>query len=309
MKWLVVGAGAIGGYFGGRLAQAGRDVTFLVHARRQSQLKTAGLSITSPFGAAHLAAPATVLAEQLSAPYDVVLVSCKAYDLPAAMDAFAPAVGPKTAILPLLNGLSHVQALQERFGAAHVLGGMCVISAALDASGAVQHLNPAHRLVYGELDGQRSDRIAALQGEFTGATFDAQLSDAIQQEMWEKWVLISTVAGATCLMRAAICDIVNAGAKDFITGLYEECSSVAAANGFAPRPAARERMLAFSTNAESTLTASMMKDMERGARIEGEHIIGELIAHAGKNAATLRLLPIVHAHLRAYEARREREAR
>ena len=309
MKWLVVGAGAIGGYFGGRLAQAGRDVTFLVHARRQGQLKSAGLSIASPFGAAHLAAPATVLAEQLAAPYDVVLVSCKAYDLASAMDAFAPAVGPKTVILPLLNGLSHVDALKQRFGAGHVLGGMCVISVALDASGAVQHLNQAHRLVYGELGGKRSDRITALQGEFKGATFDAQLSDAVQQEMWEKWVLIATVAGSTCLMRAAVCDIVKAGAKDFITRLYEECSAVAAANGFAPRPAARERMLAFSTNPESTLTASMMKDMEHGARIEGEHIIGELIAHAGKQAAALRLLPIVHSHLRAYEARREREAR
>jgi 2-dehydropantoate 2-reductase len=307
MKWLVVGAGAIGGYFGGRLAQAGRDVTFLVHAKRQGQLQSAGLSIESPHGPAHVAHPSTLLAEQLSAPYDVVLVSCKAYDLPSAMDAFAPAVGPRTAILPLLNGLSHVGALQQRFGADHVLGGMCVISVALDGNGTVRHLNQAHRLVYGELDGKRSDRASAIQSDFSGAAFDAQLSANVQQEMWEKWVLIATVAGATCLMRAAICDIVKAGSKDFITGLFEECSAVAAVNGFAPRPAARERLLAFSTNPESTLTASMMKDMEHGARIEGEHIIGELIRHAGADTAKLRLLPIVHTHLRAYEARRSRE--
>lgn len=309
MKWLVVGAGAIGGYFGGRLLQAGRDVTFLLHARRQEQLKSTGLSIASPFGAAHLADPPTVRAEQLGAPCDVVLVSCKAYDLASAMDAFAPAVGPQTAILPLLNGLSHVAALQRRFGADHVLGGMCVISVALDEAGAVRHLNQAHRLVWGELDGQRTPRIDAIQREFAGVAFDAQWSDNVQQEMWEKWVLIATVAGATCLMRAAVCDIVTAGDRDFIVRLFEECSGVAAANGFAPRPEARERMLAFATNPESTLTASMMKDMERGARIEGEHIIGELIAHAGAGAAALRLLPLVHTHLRAYEARREREGR
>src|SRR5699024_2391647 len=104
------------------------------------------------------------------------------------------------------------------------------------------------------------------------------LSENILLEMWEKWVLITTVAGITCLMRAAIGDIVRAGAAGLATALYEECAAIAASNGHTPRPEVRRRVLTFLADADSHLTASMLKDIERGARIEGEHIVGELIA-------------------------------
>lgn len=308
MRWLIVGAGALGGYYGGRLAQAGQDVTFLLRPRRLKQIRATGLVIKSPLGDAHIPSPSCVLAQDLSGPYDVVVVGCKAYDLDSAMDAFAPAVGPDTCILPLLNGMRHLDQLSARFGAGHVLGGLCIISAALDERGAIQHLNKMHTLTYGELDGSRSDRVRAIEAAFEPANVSARASDVILQEMWEKWVLISAAAGATCLMRAAICDIAQADAVDLIIGILDDCSAIAAANGFAPRPEARERMLAFLTAPGSTMTASMLKDIEHNARIEGEHIIGALLARVRPGTPAPTLLRIVHAHLRAYEARRAREA-
>ncbi|MBX9583177.1 MAG: ketopantoate reductase family protein, partial [Gemmataceae bacterium] len=203
MRFLVVGAGAMGGYFGGRLLEAGRDVTFLVRPARAEKLAAAGLVITSPAGDAHLPATPTVLAADLREPFDVVLLSCKAYDLDGAMDSFAPAVGPGTAVVPLLNGLRHLDALDARFGPDRVLGGSCFISAKLDPAGRVVHLSDVHRLVFGERPGGRSPRVDAIARGMAGAKFEAAASDDVAQEMWEKWVFLAALAGMTCLTRAA----------------------------------------------------------------------------------------------------------
>lgn len=307
MRWLIVGAGALGGYFGGRLLEAGDDVTFLVRERRRAQIRASGLVIRSRYGDAHIAAPPCVLWDDIAEPYDIVIVACKAYDLEGAMDSFAAAVGPGTAILPLLNGMHHLDLLAARFGAGHVLGGLAMISAVLGPDGAVLHLNDLHTLTCGELDGSRPARLRAIEAAFSRARFDGHVTDAILQEMWEKWVFIATVAGMTCLMRAAIGDIVEAGASDLTLELLDECSAIAAANGYAPRPASRERMRAFATRAGSTMSASMLKDLERHARSEGQPIIGELLARADPDGDPTRLLRIVDAHLKAYEARRIRE--
>src|SRR5690606_34553408 len=156
----------LGGYFGGRLLAAGQDVEFLVRPRRAAQLREHGLSIRSPLGNLDLPAPPLRLAEEIEAPYDVVLVGCKAYDLPHTMDSFAAAVGPDTAILPLLNGMQHLELLSQRFGRPKVLGGVCLISAALDTGGTVLHLNNTHTLRFGELDGRHTPRIDAIASAF-----------------------------------------------------------------------------------------------------------------------------------------------
>jgi 2-dehydropantoate 2-reductase len=312
MRILVVGAGALGGYFGGRLKEAGRDVTFLVRPRRAEQLAKAGLIVRSPKGDVSIAAPPTVLAENLRGPFDLILLSCKAYDLQSAMDSFAPAVGPKTAILPLLNGMKHMDALAARFGAAAVLGGQCVISATLDGEGHVLHLNDLHFLSYGEQDGAKSPRVQAIAETFSGAKFDSQLSTAIRQEMWEKWAIIASMAGITCLLRGAVGDIVAAGAGKEAMDIYAECCAIATKNGFAPGESARKRSTAMLTTPGSTFAASMLRDIERGAPIEADHIIGDLLARggAGKSSASAGdypLLQIAYAHLRTYDARRQRE--
>src|SRR5688572_19463643 len=137
MRFLVVGAGATGGYFGGRLLEVGRDVTFLVRPARAERLAAAGLVITSPAGDVAVLPPPTVLAANLRTPFDVVILACKAYDLEGAIASFAPAVGPNTAVVPLLNGMRHLDALDARFGADRVLGGSCFISAKLDRKSVV----------------------------------------------------------------------------------------------------------------------------------------------------------------------------
>jgi 2-dehydropantoate 2-reductase len=305
MRTLVVGAGAIGGYFGGRLLQAGRDVEFLVRPRRAAQLAKAGLVIRSPLGDADLPNPPMVTAETLREPFDLILLSCKSYDLASAADSFAPAVGAATAILPLLNGMAHLDFLENRFGNSAVLGGQCVISTTLDADGRVLHLNDTHLLSFGERDGARSTRAEAIAATMAGARFDSRLSTAILQEMWEKWVLIATTAGITCLMRASVGDIVAANGVALTTSLLDECAAIAATAGFAPREPIMARSRTMLTAPGSTFAASMLRDIERGAPIEADHIVGDLLRRGrGKDYPLLR---IAYAHLKAYEARRQRE--
>jgi 2-dehydropantoate 2-reductase len=269
-------------------------------------LQQTGLIVRSSYGDLELPRPPYVLTEQIREPFDLILVACKSYDLPATTESFAAAVGPDTAILPLLNGMRHIDQLTKRFGGEHVLGGVCQISSALDANGAIVHLNEIHKIVFGELDGSRPARIDAISAALAGANFDWEASDSIQQEMWEKWIFIATAAGITCLMRAAIGDVVEAGGTAFARRLYEECAAVAATAGFAPRSHATERSLRIVTTPGSRITASMFKDIERGALTEGDQIIGDLMARGG--APSDGLLATVYLHLKAYEARRRRDS-
>lgn len=309
MRFLVVGAGALGGYFGGRLLEAGQDVTFLLRPRRVAQLAATGLVIHSPAGDLTLPSPPHVQAGEIGKPFDVVIVGCKAYDLDETIDSFAPAVGPDTVILPLLNGMRHLDKLKERFGAHRVLGGLCLISAVLDESGAVLHLNALHRLVFGELDGIRSARVDAIAAIFAKANFEGIARDDILQAMWEKWVLIASLAGITSLMRGSIGDIVSAGAQQLSLDLFDECSRIAAHNGFAPGQGAIDQGHAAISAAGSPITASMFKDVERGARTEADHILGDLLGRSNWCPSNSPLLRIAYAHLQTYEARRRREAR
>jgi 2-dehydropantoate 2-reductase len=308
MRILVVGAGAIGGYFGGRLAAAGQDVTFLVRARRAGELARDGLQISSPAGDVHIPSPKTVSAKDLKDHYDLVLLSCKAYDLEGAIHDFAPAVGPQTAILPLLNGMHHMDVLDRRFGAARVLGGLCMISTNLEAGGRVAHLNKLHILAYGERDGSHSPRVEAIAKAFVGANFVVRQTDAIQQEMWEKWVFIASCAGITCLMRSTIGDIVAAGGAEQCTSLLAECAAVAGSQGHPPSSASLELSRSVLTAAGSPLAASMWRDMERGAQIEAGHMIGDLLQRGAERKVPTPLLRVVYTHLRTYELRRERES-
>ncbi|HEY8332043.1 MAG TPA: 2-dehydropantoate 2-reductase [Pseudomonas sp.] len=304
MRFLVVGAGALGGYFGGRLLQAGHDVTFLLRPARAAQLAASGLVIHSPAGDLHLASPPTVLAHQLQPHYDVVIVGCKAYDLDETIASFAAAVGPETVVLPLLNGLRHLDTLTARFSYRRVLGGLGLISATLDETGAVLHLSQDHTLAFGELDGERTPRVEAIAAAFAQAAFVGRLSDSILQEMWEKWVHIATIASITTLMRASIGDIVGAGADGLALDLLDECSRIAAHNGFAPRPEAIARTRATVTAPDSRLTASLLKDIERGAPTEGEHILGDFLRRGRWSTADTILLPVAYAQVKSYERQR-----
>jgi 2-dehydropantoate 2-reductase len=305
MRILVVGAGAIGGYFGGRLLQAGRDVTFLVRPKRAAELAADGLVIKSPVGDVTLKNPPAVQAPGLNAPFDLVLLSCKAFDLDDAMASFAPAVGASTAVLPLLNGLRHLDVLDRQFGRDKILGGQCVIGATLDQHRHVIQLAPMHSITFGERDGKVSDRSRAIAAALQGAMFDVHASDNILQEMWEKWVMLATLAGATSLMRAATGDILAApGGAEFMLGTLDECIAVASAAGYPPRDAFLQRIKGMMLAEGSKLTASMFRDIKAGARIEADQIIGDLIARGDAAKTPVPRLRVIYTHLKAYEAQR-----
>jgi 2-dehydropantoate 2-reductase len=306
MRILVVGVGGIGGYFGGRLAQAERDVTFLVRPARAARLAKTGLCIESPHGNYHNPAPVLVTADKLDRPFDLILLSCKAYDLASAIDSFAPAVGPATLILPLLNGMDHIDVLDARFGREKVLGGLCQISAGLDAEGRVQHFNDIHNLVFGDRDGADSARVRAVERAFSGALFTPRRSLDIVREMWEKWVFIAVCAGITCLMRSAVCDVIQGGGAGIVSALFDECAAIAAANGFPPGEALAKQRETFLLSPKSTLMASMLRDVECGQATEGEHILSALLERA-ERPEEAPVLALAAIHLRAYAARRARE--
>jgi 2-dehydropantoate 2-reductase len=305
MRILVVGAGAVGGYFGGRLAEAGCDVTFLVRARRAAQLAGTGLVIKSCLGDAVLQ-PKTISADKLGEFYDIVLLSCKAYDLESAIDSFAPAVGPQTIILPVLNGMRHLELLDARFGSGKVLGGLCQIVATLDTSGAILHLNDSHLVVFGERNGARTPRIDAIAALMATAKFKSRASESIMHDMWEKWVFLAALAAVTCLMRASLGDIASAGGSGISLGLFEECCSIAEHAGYASSPKFVTRISTMLKSKESSLTASMLRDIERGGPTEVDHIIGDLLLRAPENLKQNSLLRIAHVHLKTYEISRQR---
>lgn len=306
MRILVIGAGAIGGYFGGRLLAAGRNVSFLVRERRAAQLADVGLQIKSPCGDLSVSHPPTLLAGDLRQPFDLILLGCKAYDLADAIESFAPAVGPDTVILPLLNGMAHLDALDARLSRHAVLGGKCLISATLSEAGAVIHLNPAHSLTFGERDGGLSTRVDNVRAQLADAGFDAVASPQITQDMWEKWVVLATMAAATCLMRGSVGAILAAQhGETLILQLLDECIAIAASHGHPPAPASVGQMRAMLTTAGSPLKASMLRDIERRSRIEADHVVGDLLKRAPTDlrAGTgLSMLEMAFCQLKVYEA-------
>jgi 2-dehydropantoate 2-reductase len=305
MRILVVGAGAIGGFFGGRLLQAGRDVTFLVRPKRSMELARDGLVIKSPNGDVTLKNPPTVQADKLADKFDVVLLSCKAFDLDDAIRSFAHAVGPNTAIIPLLNGMLHLDVLDRKFGHGRVLGGLCAIAATLNEHREVVQLAPMQSLSFGERDGKLSERVRAIAEIMASGKFGAAASEHIIQEMWEKWVFLASLAASTCLMRAPIGHILAAsGGKDFMLGALDECSAVATAEGHSPSGPFFERVRGMLTAEGSQLTASMFRDIKAGAPVEADHVIGDMIARGDAAKVPVPKLRTAYTHLKAYELQR-----
>jgi 2-dehydropantoate 2-reductase len=309
MKILVLGAGAVGGYFGGRMAEAGADVTFLVRPLRAELLAKNGLRIKSRAGDLKLAARC-IAESQVKPDYDVVMFTAKAYDLPSAIDAIAPAMAGSMRghVWPLLNGMSHLEALDARFGRERVLGGVAYIASTLAPDGEIQHLNDFQRIVFGPRAAAQKPVCDALSAALKEVRFDWKQLDNVEQAMWDKWVLLATLAGMTCLMRAPVGDIVASGAGEkLMLALLAENASVAKAEGFATPDAVMANYRGMLTQKGSAFTASMLRDVETGGQAEGEHILGALLARAQKAGVATPMLEIAATHLQAYAARRKRE--
>jgi 2-dehydropantoate 2-reductase len=304
LRILVVGAGAVGGYFGARLSQAGRDVTFLVRPGRASQIRSDGLRIISPHGDAVLN-PKLVGAGDLYAPFDLVFLSVKAFALDAAMDDCVSAVGPQTMILPVLNGMRHIGLLIRRFGETAVIGGVCRVAAEIDAAGRIVQIADIQQLAYGERSGQATARTAALDATLQGAGFEARLASDITHAMWEKWVQIASLGAITCLARGSIGDIVGVpSGADLAGAILKECAAITTACGHKPSETFLEQNSRALTTARSPLTSSMYRDLCKGAPVEVDHILGDLLERGREHAVITPLLQAASVNLRVYQGTR-----
>lgn len=307
MRLLVLGAGGVGGYFGGRFAEAGADVTFLVRPGRAAQLARDGLRVRSPVGDFTRAVRCIGESELAGdGRHDAVLLTCKAYDLDAAITTITPAVENGASVVPLLNGMRHLDQLDGVFGRAAVLGGLCQIAATLTPEGEVQQLNNLQLMIIGTRAPGQEAVTAAFAQAANGVKFDFQVSEVIAQDMWEKFVLLATLAGMTCLMRATVGEIMATSEGEALMGeLLGECDSVAGAAGHAARPAFMQRARSLLTARGSSFAASMLRDVERGNRIEGAHVVGDMLERGRAAGLPVPLLRVAFTNLQAYEAHRE----
>ncbi|GIE92797.1 ketopantoate reductase family protein [Paractinoplanes rishiriensis] len=304
MRILIVGAGATGGYFGGRLAAAGRDVTFLVRPGRAGTLRERGLRIKGPDGEAWVERPRTITADTVDGPYDLILLAVKSYALEQALLDLAPAVGPRTVVVPLLNGMRHVDELLGAFGPERAWGAICMIHASLDADGDVVQATGLHRLDFGTLDGSADARIPAVTETLSGAGFDSQASATIVWDMWEKWVFLSCLGAATTLMRAPVGEINAApGGADLGARIAAEAIAIATAAGYPPRPGA-VALLQAGIESTAPMTSSLYRDMMQGRPVEADAIIGDFVSEAGKYDVPAPMFGAAYTNLSIYQARR-----
>lgn len=299
MRILIVGAGATGGYFGARLAQAGRDVTFLVRERRFKQLQENGLVLRTPQGVEKLQ-PQLVQAGALRGTWDLIILTVKSFGLAQAMEDIAPAVGEQTLIMPILNGMRHFDRLRERFGD-KVIGGLVKINATLGEQGEVVQMTPLHQIYYGALDGRNDARLQRVDEALRTASVDTIFSDNIIGELWEKWLLLSTLGAVCCLTRGDTRQALTAeGGEALLRGLFSEVLATITADGYQPRPAVTAKIFELLSNPATPMTSSMYRDLSQGQDIEAEQVIGDLVRRAARNGVSVPLLNAVNVNLQVY---------
>jgi 2-dehydropantoate 2-reductase len=308
LRILILGAGGIGGYYGGRLAAAGADITFLVRPRRAAQLAEHGLVIKSPLGD-FTTKVKTVTAETVAAGYGAIILGCKAYDLENAIVAIRPAAAPDAAgkralILPQLNGMAHLARLDAEFGAERVLGGVAAIAVMLDPDGTVRHLNKLASFITGARHPAAEAACTELSAVLATGGFEFRHSQAIEQDMWEKWVFLCSLAAMCCLMRGNVGQIVRASpdGADLLGEMLEDCAAAAAAAGHAPSEASHARNRKTFADPQGPWEASMLRDLRAGYRVEADHVVGDMLARAKAAGRPATLLRAAYANLKLYEA-------
>ncbi len=301
MRILVLGAGGVGGFFGGRLVEKGEEVTFLVRSKRKKQLEERGLVIRSINGDFSFQ-PKLITKEDQTAPFDVILFSTKAYHLNEAIQDLKPFVGESTVIIPLLNGIAHVSLLQKEFGEEKVIGGLCFIETTLNDQGEIVQTSAANRLMFGEMKSQDSERIKHISKAFAGTKSSFILSENITQDMWHKYLFITVMSGVTTLMRAPIGPIRESeGGRDFIQNLFEECMEIMRCVGAPIKDNIVQEHMKIIDKISYNMKSSMQRDMEKGSSIEAKHLQGYLLDVAEQFSIEAPLLGAVYQNLKVYE--------
>jgi 2-dehydropantoate 2-reductase len=304
VKILVVGAGATGGYYGGRLAQAGRDVTFLVRERRAAQLRERGLRITG-LGEDETVEPTLVTAGEIDGLYDLVILTVKATGLDAALDDLAPAVGPGTVLLPVLNGMAHLDALDARFPDAQVLGGVVRILATLTDDGDVQIMAPLAQVRTGPRSDRSTPSVDTVLETLDVPGVEVQRVPDVVATMWHKWVFIVAAGAVTGLARGPVGPIVDSpGGSDFVRDVLAEVTAVAEAAGYPVPERETATSLAMLTEPGSTFTSSLYRDLVAGRATEAEHLLGDLTRRARDLGVPTPLVDLALLQMRVAEKQR-----
>ncbi|MGH7097072.1 MAG: ketopantoate reductase family protein [Stellaceae bacterium] len=313
MRFLVLGAGGLGGVFGAALMEGGAEVGFLVRARRAEQLARDGLVVKTPGeipGRVIQHRVRTLSAGALDGPYDVVLLACKAYDLDSALVDLAPALGENSAVLPVLNGVAHIARLCERFGAERVLGGMTTVNAHLSPAGEITRFAELpSRTALGELDGRASARCAAIAEALETGGIASTASTHVLAEMWEKFAAFAAIAAVATVTRASAGAVAaSAHGAAFVAAAAEECVRVTVAEGYPPPPAVGDLVRGVYARAGSPYRPSILVDLEAGRPTEGEHTIGDLVRRAERHGIAVPVLRAALCALEAHEAQRHNRA-
>ena len=277
MKIAIFGSGGVGGYFGGRLAAAGEDVTFLARGAHLAAMQQDGLHIASPLGDVHLPKVQATDRPQAVGPVDVVLFTVKLYDVEASAAALGPMIGPDTVVITLQNGVDAMDMVAKHVGGDHVAGGAAYIVVVIDKPGHLRHTT-AQQLVFGERDGRRSDRLVAFEQAGLRAGFQAQASNDVQSVLWTKFVRLATWSGMTTVTRSPMGVVRDTPATyDMMMAAIEEVIAVGKARGVTFPPDLMDGTIKLIKNFPAASKSSMLEDIERGRRLELPWLSGAVV--------------------------------
>ncbi len=278
MRFLIVGAGGVGAYFGARLAADGNDVMFVARGPHRAAMQRVGLQIYSPLGDLHLPEPQLYESAEQAGLFDFVLICTKLWDSEPVADLVRPLLAHDTAVISVQNGVEAEPLFSRLLGAQHVMGGIAQISAHIEAPGVVRHHSDTARFIFGELDGSKSWRQEVLQAACSSAGLEAVVREDIELALWEKFVALAPSAGACAYYRATIGEVHGDEKKRAtLKSLISEALSVARAKGLRFDDGVEEAFLARIGTLPATVKPSMLVDLERGNRLELDWLLGAVV--------------------------------
>jgi 2-dehydropantoate 2-reductase len=303
MRIAVIGAGGVGGYFGGRLALSGEEVTMVARGRHLDAIRANGLRVESTFGDFHVDVTAVQDPGDIG-PVDVVLVAVKSQDTQAVAGTLDPLVGSDTAVVSLQNGLGNEEVLGEAVGLEHVLGGVAYILSTIGEPGLIVHKGGPASIVFGELDGTRTPRAIRLHEVLVGAGIAATLTDDIRAVMWDKFALICALSGVTAAIRLPIGEIRSTRESwDLFRAMLREAAMVAEAERVELPAGALERQEAFASGLEPGVFSSLHYDLTHDKPMELESLQGALLRRARAVGVPVPMTEAVYAILKPWEKR------
>lgn len=277
MKIAVIGSGGVGGYFGGRLAEAGNDVWFIARGRHLEEMRRCGLKVKSRLGDILIKPVNATDTTKDIGPVDLIMIAVKLWDTEDAIKAAKPLMGPNTAIVSFQNGIEAADRLVAAFGKERVLGGVCQIAAVIGGPGIILHTGTLARLMVGELDGKSTPRLEKLAETAKAAKIDFVATQEIDKAIWQKFVFLSSFSGITALTRLPKGPIMaDAETRDLFKSALSESVAVAWARGVKLAGDIVDAQMKFCDGLPDDMKSSMLGDLERGGRLEVPWLSGTI---------------------------------